>query len=164
MSVFTRIKENRRLKSILFPFLSVLLLQSSVIMGQGNPLLYTVCVVSRKVLREKLDLLEVKERHPMSLSGGQKQRVAIASAILGEKQILVFDEPTSGLDQKHMEETADVIRSISRDKTILIVTHDPDLIVRCCTHILHLEHGKVKQFYPLETGMELQFQTFFERN
>lgn len=115
-------------------------------------------------LLEKLDLLDVKERHPMSLSGGQKQLVAIASAILGGREILVFDEPTSGLDQKHMEETADVIRSISRDKTILIVTHDPDLIVRCCTHILHLEHGKVKQFYPLEAGMEMQFQTFFERN
>lgn len=113
---------------------------------------------------EKLDLLDVKERHPMSLSGGQKQRVAIASAILGEREILVFDEPTSGLDQKHMEETADVIRSISKDKTILIVTHDPDLIVRCCTHILHLEHGKVQQFYPLEAGMETQFQTFFERS
>lgn len=92
-------------------------------------------------LLEKLDLLEEKERHPMSLSGGQKQRVAIASAILGGKEILVFDEPTSGLDQKRMEETADVIRSIGEDKTILIVTHDPDLIVRCCTHVLHLENG-----------------------
>lgn len=98
------------------------------------------------------------------MSGGQKQRVTIASAILGEREILVFDEPTSGLDQKHMKETADVIRSISGDKTILIVTHDPDLIVRCSTHILHLEHGKVQQFYPLEAGMETQFQTFFERS
>lgn len=115
-------------------------------------------------LLKKLDLLEVKERHPMSLSGGQKQRVAIASAILGGKEILVFDEPTSGLDQRRMEETADVIRSIGEDKTILIVTHDPDLIVRCCTHVLHLENGQVKQFYPLEAGMETEFLTFFERD
>ena len=100
----------------------------------------------------------------MSLSGGQKQRVAIASAILGEKEILSFDEPTSGLDQRRMEETADVIRSIGKDKTVLIVTHDPDLIVRCCTHVLHLENGQVKQFYPLEAGMETEFLTFFERD
>lgn len=112
----------------------------------------------------KLDLLELKERHPMSLSGGQKQRVAIASAILGEKEILSFDEPTSGLDQRRMEETADVIRSIGKDKTVLIVTHDPDLIVRCCTHVLHLENGQVKRFYPLEAGMETEFLTFFERD
>lgn len=115
-------------------------------------------------LLNTLDLMEVKERHPMSLSGGQKQRVAIASAILGGRELLVLDEPTSGLDQKHMEETADVIRSIGSDKTIFIVTHDSDLIVRCCTHVLHLEHGKIKQFYPLEEGMETIFQIFFERN
>lgn len=112
----------------------------------------------------KLDLSNVKERHPMSLSGGQKQRVAIAAAILGGKELLVFDEPTSGLDRKRMEETADVIRSIGENKTILIVTHDPDLIVQCCTHVLHLEKGEIKQFYPLESGMEAAFSTFFERD
>lgn len=115
-------------------------------------------------LLKKLDLLEVKERHPMSLSGGQKQRVAIASAILNEKEILVFDEPTSGLDQRRMEKTAEVVRSIGKEKTILIVTHDPDLIVRCCTHVLHLENGSVRQFYPLVAGMETEFLAFFDRD
>ena len=79
----------------------------------------------------------------MSLSGGQKQRVAIASALLANKKLLVFDEPTSGLDFKSTEATAELLRSISADRTVLIVTHDPELIERCCTHILHIENGQI---------------------
>lgn len=98
---------------------------------------------------ENLDLERLTERHPMSLSGGQKQRVAIASAILADKSILVFDEPTSGLDYCHMEQTAKLITSLKGKKTIFIVTHDPELIVRCCTHILHFEKGTVHDLYEL---------------
>lgn len=76
----------------------------------------------------------------MSLSGGQKQRVAIASALLAGKKLLVFDEPTSGLDFRSMERTAELLRSLG--STVLIVTHDMELIERCCTHILHIENGQ----------------------
>lgn len=51
---------------------------------------------------DMLDLIKVKDRHPMSLSGGQKQRAAIASAIASGRSVLFLDEPTSGLDHKHM--------------------------------------------------------------
>ncbi len=92
-------------------------------------------------LLEKLQLLAYKDRHPMSLSGGQKQRTAIASALLAGKKLLVFDEPTSGLDFRSMECTAELLGALGRDMTVLIVTHDPELIERCCTHILHIENG-----------------------
>lgn len=111
---------------------------------------------------KKLDLDEVKERHPMSLSGGQKQRVAIASALLSDKKIIVFDEPTSGLDYKRMLETGNVVKEIGRNTTIFIVTHDPELITVCCTHVLHLEEGRVKEFYPLVSGYERSFCEFFD--
>ncbi len=88
----------------------------------------------------KLGISQYKERHPMSLSGGQKQRVAIASAMLAGKKLLVFDEPTSGLDFRSMERTAELLRSLG--STVLIVTHDMELIERCCTHILHIENGQ----------------------
>ena len=88
----------------------------------------------------KLGISQYKERHPMSLSGGQKQRVAIASALLAGKKLLVFDEPTSGLDFRSMERTAELLRSLG--STVLIVTHDMELIGRCCTHILHIENGQ----------------------
>lgn len=95
-----------------------------------------------EILRQ-LDLYEYRDRHPMSLSGGQKQRTAIASAVLSDKDIIIFDEPTSGLDYRRMRETAELIKSIGRDKTVFIVTHDTELIASCCTHVLHIENGRI---------------------
>lgn len=110
---------------------------------------------------KKLDLEGLTQRHPMSLSGGQKQRVAIAAAILADKSMLVFDEPTSGLDYYHMEQTAKLIASLKDKKTIFIVTHDPELIVRCCTHILHLENGNVQEVYELNEEGTDKLKQFF---
>ncbi len=92
---------------------------------------------------QKLNIAEYQDRHPMSLSGGQKQRVAVASALLAGKKLLVFDEPTSGLDFGSMKCTAELLRSLDTDITVLIVTHDMELIERCCTHVLHIENGKI---------------------
>ena len=97
---------------------------------------------------DRLDLLQFKERHPMALSGGQKQRVAIATALVSERKILVLDEPTSGLDLQHMKEVADELVTIQKmGKTSLVITHDYELIVSCCTHVLHLEHGTDEEVY-----------------
>lgn len=104
----------------------------------------------------RLDLLAFKDRHPMSLSGGQKQRVAIASAIASKRSILFFDEPTSGLDYKHMKEVANVLRQV-RDTgiTVYVITHDLELILDCCTDIVHFENGSIiDQFQMDETGLE----------
>ena len=96
-----------------------------------------------KALLEKLEIAEFQERHPMSLSGGQKQRTAIASALLAGKRLLVFDEPTSGLDFRSMVNTAALLQMPGSEVTVLIVTHDMELIDRCCTHVLHMENGSI---------------------
>ena len=104
----------------------------------------------------RLDLLAFKDRHPMSLSGGQKQRVAIASAIASKRSILFFDEPTSGLDYKHMKKVANVLRQV-RDTgiTVYVITHDLELILDCCTDIVHFENGSIiDQFQMDEAGLE----------
>ena len=104
----------------------------------------------------RLDLLAFQDRHPMSLSGGQKQRVAIASAIASKRSILFFDEPTSGLDYKHMKEVANVLRQV-RDTgiTVYVITHDLELILDCCTDIVHFENGSIiDQFQMDEAGLE----------
>ena len=104
----------------------------------------------------RLDLLAFKDRHPMSLSGGQKQRIAIASAIASKRSILFFDEPTSGLDYKHMKEVANVLRQV-RDTgiTVYVITHDLELILDCCTDIVHFENGSIiDQFQMDEAGLE----------
>ena len=91
-----------------------------------------------------LNLQQFSERHPMSLSGGQQQRVAIASAIASGRNIMVFDEPTSGLDYRHMEEVAVVLERLQQmGKTLFIITHDPELIERCCDYFIFIESGKV---------------------
>ena len=85
----------------------------------------------------QLDLGEYLDRHPQSLSGGQKQRLAIACALASGREILLLDEPTSGLDYRHMKETADMLKKL-RDMgtTILVVTHDSELIRHCCSRMI----------------------------
>ena len=111
---------------------------------------------------DRLDLLQFKERHPMALSGGQKQRVAIATALVSQRKILVLDEPTSGLDLQHMKEVADELITIQEmGRTSLVITHDYELIVSCCTHVLHLEHGAVQEQYALDAAGLQRLKDFF---
>lgn len=94
---------------------------------------------------ESLGLLKYKDTHPMALSGGQKQRVAIASAVAAGASLLLFDEPTSGLDYSHMEKVGDLLKQLAAmGKTVLVSTHDPELIERCCEYLLCVNNGKVE--------------------
>ena len=87
----------------------------------------------------QLDLGEFRDRHPQSLSGGQKQRLAIACALASGRKILLFDEPTSGLDHGHMKETATLFEKLrAMGTTLLVVTHDSELIRACCTRKIRI--------------------------
>ena len=87
------------------------------------------------------------------LSGGQKQRVAVASAIASERPLILFDEPTSGLDLFHMRQVANVVNQVANaGRTALVVTHDPEFILRCCNYVLHLENGQILESYSIENG------------
>lgn len=111
---------------------------------------------------KRLDLFQFKDRHPMALSGGQKQRVAIATALISDREILVFDEPTSGLDLEHMKEVAEELAAIQDlGKTSLVITHDYELIVSCCTYILHMEQGEVREQYALDEKGIRRLKEFF---
>ncbi|HEO7421828.1 TPA: ABC transporter ATP-binding protein [Streptococcus agalactiae] len=91
----------------------------------------------------QLNLLELKELHPMSLSGGQKQRVALASALASNSRILILDEPTSGLDYHNMLDVAQSLKQM-KDKTIFLITHDPELLKECCDYFIFLKNGHVE--------------------
>lgn len=98
----------------------------------------------------EMDLLPYRERHPMGLSGGQKQRVAVASAIASERPLIVFDEPTSGLDLFHMRQVAEMVNRITgKGRTAVVVTHDPEFILRCCNFVIHMEHGQILECYSI---------------
>ena len=117
--------------------------------------------VADEILKQ-FDLLEYKDRHPLSLSGGQKQRVAIASAIVSNREIIVFDEPTSGLDLKHMREVARSLKSLAdQGKTLLVITHDPELVMAGCSYVVHMEKGQIKESYPLDESGSKKVLDFF---
>ena len=60
-----------------------------------------------------------------------------------------------------MEQTAKLIKSLQAKKTVFIVTHDPELILRCCTHVLHIDHGEAAQVYPLEACNQKKLAAIF---
>ena len=90
---------------------------------------------ARNLLKE-FGLYEYRDAHPSALSGGQKQRLAIACAIFSGRRILILDEPTSGLDGRNMRLIAEKLKSEARrGRTILVITHDKELIESCCDRI-----------------------------
>ncbi|WP_407375567.1 ABC transporter ATP-binding protein [Methanobrevibacter sp.] len=106
-----------------------------------------------------LNLIHLKDAHPMALSGGEKQRVAIASAIASGKELLIFDEPTSGLDLKNMMKVSENLKYLqSLGITSFIITHDYELIMEVCSHILHFENGKIIGNYKIN---EEKLKEFF---
>ena len=80
-----------------------------------------------KVLRE-LKISELADQKASKLSGGQKQRVAIARELVKNPQVIIADEPTSALDETSAKTTMDILRDISKSRTVIVVTHDTALI------------------------------------
>lgn len=119
-------------------------------------------VQKAKQILGSLDLLELKDRHPMSLSGGQKQRVAIAGALASDRELILFDEPTSGLDLRHMREVSERLKQLQQmGKTLFMISHDLELILRTCTYVLHFEKGRIIEQYPLDEEGEKKIGAFF---
>lgn len=78
-----------------------------------------------KILSD-LDILEIKDKYPNQISGGERQRVAIARAILGGCKILLADEPTGNLDIDNSKNIYHILKKLSKDYLIIMVTHDID--------------------------------------
>ncbi len=91
-----------------------------------------------------LDLDRLKDRSPFTLSGGEQRKVAIASIISMEPDILIFDEPTQGLDPRSRVEALRHIKQLNtRGKTIIVISHDMEEVIRVADRIVILERGKV---------------------
>ena len=88
----------------------------------------------------KVNLYNRKDSKFSSYSLGMKQRLAIASALLGNPDVLVFDEPTNGLDPVGIAEIRDLIKRLSEDgKTIIMASHMLDEVEKVCTHVAILK-------------------------
>lgn len=125
----------------LIPHLSVL---------SNVELALTISGVGRKDKRrmslealEKVGLSEQVNKRPLQMSGGQMQRVAIARAIVNNPDIILADEPTGALDSQTSVQVMDILKEISKDRLVIVVTHNPELAQKYATRTITLLDGEV---------------------
>ncbi len=92
---------------------------------------------------EKVGLKNHLHKKPNQLSGGQMQRVAIARALVNNPDIILADEPTGALDSKTSVQIMELIKEISKDKLVIMVTHNPELASKYSSRIIELKDGEI---------------------
>ena len=92
---------------------------------------------------ERVGLKEKMNSRPNQLSGGQAQRVAIARALINDPEIVLADEPTGALDSKTSVQIMELLKEISKDRLVIMVTHNPELAEQYSTRIIRLLDGLV---------------------
>ena len=110
----------------------------------------TISGVSRKERKqraikalEEVGLKEQIHKKPNQLSGGQMQRVAIARALVNNPDIILADEPTGALDTKTSVQVMEILKKISKNKLIIMVTHNPELAEKYSSRIIRILDGKI---------------------
>jgi energy-coupling factor transporter ATP-binding protein EcfA2 len=98
--------------------------------------------VDRMLRRFGLD--ELREQHPFLLSGGQKRRLSVGTALIAGAPVLALDEPTFGQDRARASELLDMLRSLNDEgTTVVVVTHDLQLVADYASHIAVLADGRL---------------------
>ncbi len=110
----------------------------------------TLSGVSKKKRRKraidalnKVGLKDHIHKKPNQLSGGQMQRVAIARALVNNPDIILADEPTGALDSKTSKQIMDLIKEISKNKLVIMVTHNPEIAKEYSSRIINLKDGEI---------------------
>ena len=101
------------------------------------------CRRRAKEALKKVGLDTQMKKKPGEMSGGQMQRVAIARAIVNDPDIILADEPTGALDTKTSIQVMDILKELSKDRLVIMVTHNPELAERYSTRIVRILDGKI---------------------
>ncbi len=152
--------------SIGFVFQSYNLIQHQTVLSNVE-LALTLSGVSKKERRKraiealkKVGLENQIHKKPNQMSGGQMQRVAIARALINDPDILLADEPTGALDSETSVQIMELLKEISKDKLIIMVTHNPDLADTYANRIIKCLDGEVlddsNPFIPDENDKKLE--------
>lgn len=123
-----------------------LLPRYSVLANVILPQIYSKRVTNKKQRAQKVltdvNLANRINHKPNQLSGGEQQRTAIARALVNDPEIILADEPTGNLDEKSAKEIIKILKKLnSQGKTIILVTHDPEL-AKNARRIIKLKHGE----------------------
>ncbi len=150
--------------SIGFVFQSYNLISHQSVLANVE-LALTLSGVSKEERRERairaletVGLGEQLNKKPAQMSGGQMQRVAIARALINNPDIILADEPTGALDSETSVQIMEILKKISRDKLIIMVTHNPDLAAAYSSRIIRCVDGKItgdsNPFRPLQRDFD----------
>lgn len=112
---------------------------------------------------DKVGMLRYKKRPASMLSGGERQRVGIARAIVKDPDIILADEPTGNLDSKNSLEIMKIIRAISKDRLVILVTHEVNLAKFYSDRIIEIQDGKVIKDYKnvIEDDLDYRLDNTF---
>jgi len=95
-------------------------------------------------LIERVGLTPERHKHIRELSKGYRQRVGLAQALIGDPQLLILDEPTTGLDPNQLVEIRSLIRSLGKDRTVILSTHIMQEVREMCDRVVIIDHGEIK--------------------
>ena len=109
-------------------------------------------------LLDKLGISGLGNRKVNELSGGQKQRVALARALIKNPEIILADEPTGNLDKKSSAQIFEILKEISKEKLVIVVSHDIESAKTYADRIVEIEDGKIKN--DLDTLTEGEMKSF----
>ncbi len=108
---------------------------------------------------DKVGMLRYKKRPASMLSGGERQRVGIARAIVKDPNIILADEPTGNLDSKNSLEVMKIIKGISKDRLVILVTHEVELANFYASRVIEIKDGKVIKDYDNKDNEDLDYKT-----
>ncbi len=170
--------DSYRNHSIGFVFQSYNLIPHQTVL-QNVELALTLSGVSKHERRERakkaleaVGLAEQLKKKPSEMSGGQMQRVAIARAIVNDPDIILADEPTGALDSETSVAVMEILKEISKERLVIMVTHNPELAEKYSTRIVRMLDGVItsdsnppvsEEISPTETEVESKGKTKKER-
>jgi len=107
---------------------------------------------------ESVNMYRYRNRPAKMLSGGERQRVSIARAIVKNPNIVIADEPTGNLDSKNSLEIMNIIKAISKDKLVILVTHEVELAKFYASRIVEIQDGKIIKDYKNDANDNLDYR------
>ena len=107
---------------------------------------------------EKVGIDQYRNKLAGSLSGGQRQRVAIARAIVKNPRIIIADEPTGNLDSANTLEIMNIIKTISKDRLVILVTHERNIAEFYSDHVAEMKDGRIIKAYNNDSSRYLDYQ------